>query len=64
MDIHLKANLYDAIAHWGEKNVDMKEWPDAYFGGDTFYLMADAAATVFDAVVEFQEYAAKERLFD
>ena len=64
MDIHLKAKLQDAIDHWMEVNVEEDDWPTVYFGSKTFHLMLDAAVSVFDAVVEFQEYAQAEGLFE
>ena len=64
MDIHLKAKLQDAIEHWAGEGVDGNDWPAAYFGGETLCLMTGAAASVFDAVIEFQQYAVKEGFFD
>ena len=60
MDIHLKAMLEDAIDAWVDQGVDTDDWPDAYLGADTIMLMADAAAAVFDAVVEVQGHAIAE----
>ena len=64
----MKTKLYlaleQAIQKWADENCETNDWPIRYTGGQTTALMAKAAASVFDAVIEFQEYAERERLFE
>ena len=60
MKLQLKAGLEKAIQEWVDTNCEKSQWPNCYFGGETVPLMTEAAAAVFDAVVEVQEYAIRE----
>jgi len=60
----LKRDLEGAIREWVDANVEGYEWPDCYLGEATVPLMTEAAAAVFDAVVEVQEYAIHEGLLE
>ena len=64
MKTKLKATLEAAIEKWMADNGETDEWPDCYFGSESTTLMAEAAAAVFNAVVEFQQYAKAEGFFD
>jgi hypothetical protein len=60
MDIRLKASLTSTIENWADEHAGDVEWPDVYWGSETSRLMVEAASTVFDAVVEIQEYVLRE----
>ena len=60
MNINLKATLYNAMEKWMNDNCESDNWPAMYIGDKTSDLMAEAAASVFDAVEEFQIYGKKE----
>jgi len=60
MNINLKATLYNAIEKWMNDNCESDDWPKIYVGNKTSDLMAEAAASVLDAVEEFQVYGIKE----
>ena len=60
MNLQLKANLFNKIAEWANENCEEEIWPDALVGNNTDELMADAAASVFDAVVDIQDYLKAE----
>lgn len=63
MNTQLKASLERKIIQWATENCEADEWPaDAYFGDQTTVLMVRAAACVFDAVVESQDYTRREGL--
>ena len=64
MDAHIFANLIDRINEWMDDNSEESHWPNCYMGGKTAELMADASRAVFDAVVEFQQYAKAEGFFE
>lgn len=63
MNIHLRASLADKLAEWVKENCESDIWIDTYLGAETANLMADAAATVLDAVVEIQEYGLAQGFF-
>ena len=60
MNIHLKATLYGAIECWANNQAEEDDWPDVWMGAETVSLMAEAAATVLDAVTEAQVYCIRE----
>jgi hypothetical protein len=60
MNIYLKAKLYELMELWINENCETDDWPDIYIGGKTSEFMAEAAASVFDSIEEFQTYCVKE----
>ncbi len=64
MNIHLRVSLMDKLEEWVEANCELATWPNAYLGSETTNLMADAAVTVFDAVIEIQEYGLAEGFYE
>jgi hypothetical protein len=60
MNINLKVTLYNAMEKWMNDNCESDDWPKMFVGNKTSDLMAEAAASVFDAVEEFQVFAMKE----
>jgi len=60
MNAYLKQELERKIQEWMDDNSDKEEWPAAKMGEKTADLMAAAAISVFDAVVEAQKHAARE----
>jgi hypothetical protein len=60
MNAYLKQELERKIQQWMDDNSGKEEWPAAKMGEKTAGLMAAAAVSVFDAVVEAQEHAARE----
>lgn len=63
MNTQLKAHLEKKIQEWVERHSEDDEWPRAYMGEETVVLMVAAAASVFDAVVESQDYTLHEGYF-
>ena len=65
MNLQLKVNLFNKIVEWSNENCeDVEIWPDAWFGNNTDKLMADAAASVFDAIIDIQDYLKAEHDLD
>ncbi len=60
MNAYLKQELERRIQEWMDGNSDKEEWPAAKMGEETADLMAAAAVSVFDAVVEVQKHTARE----
>ena len=60
MNAFLKQELERRIQEWMDANSDKEEWPAAKMGEQTADLMAAAAVSVFDAVVEAQKHTARE----
>ena len=60
MNAFLKQELERRIQEWMDANSDKEEWPAAKMGEKTADLMAAAAVSVFDAVVEAQKHAVRE----
>ena len=60
MKKQLYATLVECIDTWMNEHCEEDMWPKMYVGEKTGELMAKAAASVFDAVHEFQNYAEKE----
>lgn len=60
MNAYLKQELERKVQEWMDDNSDKEEWPAAKMGEKTADLMAAAAVSVFDAVVEAQKHAARE----
>ena len=60
MNAFLKQELERRIQEWMDDNSDKEEWPAAKMGEKTADLMAAAAVSVFDAVVEAQKHTARE----
>ena len=60
MNAFLKQGLERRIQEWMDDNSDKEEWPAAKMGEKTADLMAAAAVSVFDAVVEAQKHATRE----
>ena len=64
MNINLKATLHNAMEEWMNDNCNTDNWPNMYVGDKTSDLMAEAAASVFDAVEEIQVYGKEEGFFE
>lgn len=60
MNLSLKVKLLEKIEEWVEENCEGPRWPDCYMGSQTTLEMLNAATSVFDAVVEVQEYLKAE----
>ncbi len=60
MNAFLKQELERRIQEWMDDNSKKEEWPAAKMGEKTADLMAAAAVSVFDAVVESQKHTARE----
>lgn len=56
MKTRLLATLETVMVKWMADSCESEEWPEEYFGNDTARLMTRAASSVFDAVVEVQQF--------
>jgi len=64
MDLKLKADLYNSIQKWMDKNCDLDVWPNIVIGDRTAEMMTGAAEAVFDACLESQQYGIKNGNFE
>lgn len=58
----LKAELYKVIDEWIQRECEKDNWPNIIIGDKTSELMTDAATSVFDAMLESQQYMRREGL--
>ena len=65
MNLQLKVNLFNKIVEWTNENCEDAEiWTNAWVGNNINKLMTDAAASVFDAVVDVQDLLKAEGHLD
>jgi hypothetical protein len=60
MYIRFYADLIDAMHLWINEHCEEDEWDNIVIGNKTAEYMANAAASVFDACAESQQYGVKE----
>lgn len=56
MHIKLKLKLYDKIGKWIDEIAEDPDTPTMFFGEKTQELMTEAAASVFDGIVDAYQY--------
>jgi len=60
MNLELKLKLQKKITEWANENCEESIWPDHYVGENLENFMTEAASSVFDAMMDIQEYLERE----
>jgi hypothetical protein len=63
MNYRLKEYLKNKIQQFIEENCEACDWPEIIIGKDTVMYMTEAAANVFDGILESQIYGIKAGYF-
>jgi hypothetical protein len=63
MNYRLKDYLQNKIQQFLDENCEADDWPDIIIGQDTVMYMTEAAANVFDGILESQRYGIKTGYF-